>query len=88
MTQAELSFTDPVRIPTARKTKAVLMAMAQGRRLTVAIALNELGVYALSQEVGRVKDHGWTVHTRTIEVSPGVHVSEYWMDPIELRQAA
>ena len=69
--------------PTARKTNRILEAMLEGRHLTVALALQQYQVYALSQEVGRLKKLGWCVESKTIE-TPGAHVSEYYLtiDPI------
>lgn len=74
MTQLEL-----VQYPTAKKTKKVLEALQAGARLTVAKALNELGVYALSQEVGRLERMGWQIARETVETSPGTRVAEYRM---------
>jgi hypothetical protein len=77
MTQCELSLADPVRLPTAPKTLAILRALSAGERLTVATALQWHGVFALSQECGRLRKLGWPVQSKTVEVSLGVHVSEY-----------
>ncbi|MHB1326880.1 MAG: helix-turn-helix domain-containing protein [Gemmatimonadales bacterium] len=77
MQQLELA---PVRIPN-RGTQhyELLTAMQQGKRLTVAIALTEHGVYALSQRIGELKRMGWPIHSRTVEVRSGARISEYWM---------
>ena len=59
---------------------ALLMAMKLGVRLTVAKALNEYGVYALSQRVGELKKMGWPILSRTIEANGGARISEYWLE--------
>ena len=66
------------RFPTARKTNRILDALLMGERLTVALALQRYQVFALSQEVGRIKKLGWAVESKTVE-TPGAHVSEYWL---------
>jgi hypothetical protein len=66
------------KFPTARKTNRILEALLEGHHLTVALALQQYGVYALSQEVGRLKRLGWQVESRTVE-TPGAYVSEYWL---------
>lgn len=78
MTQLELM---PVRMPKqGSQHYELLMAMKQGKRLTVARALTEHGVYALSQRVGELKRMGWPILSRTIETAGGARVSEYWME--------
>jgi len=65
--------------PSARKTHQVLAALCGGRRLTVALALQSLGVYALSQECGRLRKLGWDIKGRMIKTSNGVHCKEYYL---------
>ena len=58
----------------------LLMAMRQGVRLTVAKALTQYGVYALSQRVGELKrKYGWPIKSRTVNVGSAT-VSEYWLE--------
>lgn len=45
----------------------LLRAMQEGVRLTVAKALNEYGVYALSQRVGDLRrTYGWPIKSRFV----------------------
>ena len=54
---------------------AILRALAKGESLTVAKALSELNVYALSQRCGELRKDGWPVESRMIEVESGtVHI--------------
>lgn len=64
-----------VRVPTAPKTLKILKALERGEKLTVGRALTEYGVYALSQEIGRLERLGWPVSRRNL---PGTTVCEYW----------
>lgn len=58
----------------------LLVAMQNGVRLTVAKALDEYRVYALSQRVGDLKrKYGWPIQSRTITTASGAHISEYWL---------
>lgn len=53
----------------------LLMAMMQGARLTVAKALTEHGVYALSQRVGDLRrEYGWPIKSRFAG-----KFKEYWL---------
>jgi len=70
------------RVPT-KGTQAyeILMYLDQGGRLTVAKALQELGVYALSQRIGELKrTYGWPIKSRALKVGPKTYVAEYFMD--------
>ena len=54
----------------------LLMALQQGARLTVAKALNEHGVYALSQRMGDLRrEYGWPIQSRFAG-----KYKEYWLD--------
>lgn len=80
MTQAELAFDAPIRLPDRGTQKyALLMALQRGEHLTVAKALTEYGVYALSQRIGELKRAGWPIESRMVEVASGARVAEYWM---------
>lgn len=79
MTQAELSF--EVKIPPKGTQQYVLlMALERGERLTVAVALEKYGVYALSQRVGELKRMGWPIESKLIKTPSEKHISEYWME--------
>ena len=58
----------------------LLQALQRGEKLTVAQALKEFGVYALSQRVGDLKRMGWPVLTSTITTNSGKRVAEYRME--------
>lgn len=58
----------------------LLRAMQAGKRLTVAVALTEYGVYALSQRCTDLRRMGWPVSSRTITTPSGKRVSEYWVE--------
>lgn len=77
----QLELITPCRVP-ERGTQRyeILMYLQAGGRLTVAKALRELGVYALSQRVGELKRSGWPIKSRTVETNGGAKVSEYFMD--------
>jgi len=80
MTQAELALESPVRLPEkGTQTYRLLMAMKDGKRLTVAKALTEYGCFALSQRCGDLRRLGWPIQSRTIKTASGAHISEYWM---------
>lgn len=66
--------------PTARKTLRLLRALQAGERITVAKALTDYGVYALSQEAGRLRKLGWPVQSDRVQVSPGAWVKEYFLN--------
>lgn len=57
----------------------ILMCLQAGGRLTVAKALTELGVYALSQRIGELKKQGWLIQSVTVETNGGARVSEYFL---------
>lgn len=72
----QLELIAPCRLP-ERGTQCyeLLMAMKAGVRLTVAKALNEYGVYALSQRCGQLRDEfGWPIQSRFVG-----KFKEYWL---------
>ena len=81
MTQAELTFDLPCRMPD-RGTQAyeILTYLKSGRTLTVATAMTELGVYALSQRCGELRKMGWPIKSRMVEIHPGTRVAEYSLE--------
>lgn len=77
MTQTELAF---VRVPPPDTQCGMLIrAFREGRRLTVAEALKDFGIYALSQRVGELKEAGWPIRSETLKLHSGKRVSVYWM---------
>lgn len=81
MTQVELALEPRCKVP-ERGTQCyeILMFLQSGGRLTVAKALTELGVYALSQRVGDLKRrYGWPVQSVNKKVGVNVWVSEYFL---------
>ena len=58
----------------------LLRALQRGQRLTVAQALTEYGVFALSQRMGDLKRMGWPVLTSTITTNSGKRIAEYRME--------
>jgi hypothetical protein len=82
MTQCELLLEPKCKVP-PRGTQVyeILMYLKNGGRLTVAKALTELGVYALSQRCGDLRRrYGWPVKSETKKVGPHVWVAEYWLE--------
>ncbi len=53
-------------------------ALDRGERLTVAVALEKYGVYALSQRMGELsRKWNYPVESRTVETPTGKHIKEY-----------
>jgi len=78
----QLELTVEARIPPrGSQCYELLMAMQNGTRLTVKIALDRYGVYALSQRIGDLKyRYGWSnIRSRMITVGTA-RVSEYWIE--------
>lgn len=66
--------------PVKSQCYAILVYLQNGGRLTVAKALSELGVYALSQRCGDLRmKYGWPIQSRTVETNNGAHISEYFL---------
>ena len=81
MTQAELTFELPCRMPNkGTQEYEILTYLQSGRTLTVAKAMAELGVYALSQRCGALRRMGWPVKSRMVEIHPGTRVAEYSLE--------
>jgi len=80
MNQIAIAF-DPAKILPAAGTQAhmLLLAFGRGERLTVLTAIQNYGVYALSQRCGDLKRLSWPISSRTIHAN-GKSFSEYWMD--------
>ena len=56
---------------------SVLEGLLRGEKLTVAVALEKYGVYALSQECGRLRKLGWQIRSEMVELPSGKRVAEY-----------
>lgn len=81
MTQLDLLEPRTKLPPDGSQCYQILLYLKRGGRLTVAKALDELGVYALSQRCGELRrKYGWPVQSETKQVGPKTYVSEYWMD--------
>ena len=80
MTQLELIA--PCRVPErGTQNYQIILYLQRGGKLTVAKALSELGVYALSQRVGELKrNYGWPIQARHVQVGPKTYVAEYWLN--------
>ena len=82
MTQADLCFDAPCRVPENKDGQLyeLLMALERGERLTVQVALMKYGCYALSQRMGELRrEYGWPIKSRPLTIRPGTTVSEYWL---------
>jgi predicted DNA-binding transcriptional regulator YafY len=78
MTQAEICFDAPCRVPDhGTQSYEILKYLQSGRTLTVAKAMAELSVYALSQRCGELRRMGWPIKSRMVELHPGTRVAEY-----------
>jgi len=63
------------------QTYEILMYLQSGKRLTVLKALNELGVYALSQRCGDLKyKYGWPIQSVMKKVNSRTTVAEYFLE--------
>lgn len=79
MTQMDL-LVECVLPPRGSQCYELLMAMQQGARLTVAVAMTRHGVYALSQRCGELRrEYGWPIKSRWVETAGGAKVKEYFL---------
>jgi hypothetical protein len=70
----------PVRVPEkGTQCYELLRALQRGERLTVKTALDQYGVYALSQRMGELKRTGWPIQSASKKTEGGATVSVYWM---------
>jgi hypothetical protein len=60
--------------------EAILRYLQAGKTLTVAEALSELGVYALSQRCGELKRLGWPIKSEMVRTPSGKHVARYSLE--------
>jgi hypothetical protein len=77
MDQLTLNLSSLSKKPSQRDI--LLDALLRGERLTVATALMNYGVYALSQRMGELRKD-YPIQSRTITTHSGKHVSEYWLE--------
>lgn len=65
----------------AAKQKTMILAhLRLGYPLTVAEALTQYGIYALSQRVGELKRDGYPITSSLIEVKEGCRVAQYRLE--------
>lgn len=77
-------------IPNASQTQLlkILEALQDGHRLTVASALSDLGVYALSQRIGELRRMGWPIDRVMVRTRSGATVAQYFIAGAVARSAA
>ncbi len=82
MTQLGLELANPVRLPDREKQRQLyeLLYELKKRRITLWIAIHELGIGSLSSRICDLKKMGWPVRDRFIVTSGGAHVKEYWLE--------
>jgi hypothetical protein len=75
----QLDLLAPCRVP-ERGTQCyeLLMAMQQGKRLTIWNAMMEHHCGALHQRMNDLKDLGWPIQRQLIKVN-GKQVAEFWL---------
>jgi hypothetical protein len=59
------------------QTEAILAYLNSGRTLTVAEALTQFGVYALSQRAGELRKQGYPVVSEMVDLPNGKRVARY-----------
>ncbi len=60
-----------------KQTDKICEWLSSGRTLTVAEALTNLGIYALSQRVGELKRQGVPIEADMVETAGGARVARY-----------
>jgi hypothetical protein len=58
----------------------LLNALLAGEHHTVKSAMATMGIYALSQRCGNLKQLGWPIQSKMVPVSETTTVMEYWME--------
>ncbi len=66
---------------TKPQKELLLDYLLQGHRPTVNEALQELGIYALSQRVGDLIRAGIPVQSQFITTPTGKRIKQYWLEP-------
>jgi hypothetical protein len=82
MTQAELCFDNPTKIPErGSQCYLILMALQAGERLTTMEAFKRWNITTISQRVGELKRrYGWPVKSTAKTIRPGCYVAEYYLE--------
>lgn len=80
MTQLEL-FTAP-KPPTEkqRQLKRLLSFLKSGGHVDPTTSYQKVGILAISQRVGNLKEMGWDVKSCKLKTAGGAVVSEYYLD--------
>ena len=77
MTQLALAFQSKPSQGT--QCDRLLQAFQRGESLTVAEALGQYGIYALSQRVGELKRRGWPIRSEPYKTPGGATVAVYYL---------
>ena len=59
------------------QVEIIAQALDRGERLTVLIALQKYGIYALSQRCGELYKQGYPLLTRSVKTPTGKWIAEY-----------
>jgi len=80
MTQLDLVYSQPVRVPQhGTQCYRALRAMQDGKKLTIWNAMTELGIGALHQRIGELKGMGWPIKREEVTRN-GKRVAEFSME--------
>jgi len=81
-TQLAIEFDAKPRYPNTSQKQLweLLFALRRGEKLTVLVALNRYGVFALSQRCTELRALGWPIKSKMIQVESGKRVAEYSLD--------
>jgi hypothetical protein len=78
--QLAINYEAP-RMPALSKQQALVLAYLEtGRTLTVGEALEQLGVYALSQRCGELRRLGWPIQSEMVTTSTGKRIARYSLE--------
>jgi len=82
MNQLAIEFESRPRYPNTsqRQLWDLLEALRRWEKLTVLVALQKYQCYALSQRMGELRNLGWPVRSKMIELPSGKRVAEYRLD--------
>lgn len=75
----DLSFTSAEQPARGSQQEAILRYLQGGKTLTVGEAMQELGVYALSQRCGELRRMGWNIESEPWTTPSGKRVARYRM---------
>ena len=80
MTQSDLCFDDPCRVPASNTQNGMLIrAFQRGEKLTIWEAMFRYGIGALHQRVKELRDKGWPIRRAEV-LKNGKRVAEFWME--------